>query len=234
MQSPQAQPPEESQPPAESFDPPEETPVSEDSKIAYLTFDDGPSKNTEALLEILAEEGVHATFFLVGQNADAHPERVKLIAEGGHLVANHSYTHDTKNIYKSLDALLADIEKCADTIRDILGDDYPTDLFRFPKGSTNKACRDYRDGVREAGYRFFDWNALNGDAETGTYKRTPEELYDRFKQTVDDVDGRKKELIVLMHDTNSKENTVLMLKDAIQYLKSLGYEFRTLANTKMK
>ena len=74
---------------------------------------------------------------------------------------------------------LADIEKCAETIRSILGEEYPTDLFRFPYGSTNKACRDYRQAVREAGYRYFDWNALNGDAETGTYKRTPEELLEQ-------------------------------------------------------
>lgn len=209
-------------------------PVTEDSKIVYLTFDDGPSKNTEALLEVLAEKQVPATFFILGTNADDHPERVEAIAAAGHLVANHTYSHQTDEIYQSADALLADIEKCAETIRSILGEEYPTDLFRFPYGSTNKACRDYRQAVREAGYRYFDWNALNGDAETGTYKRTPEELLERFKQTMDDVDGRKNEVIVLMHDTGSKENTVKMLGDAIDYLKELGYEFRTLEYAQMK
>ena len=205
-----------------------------DGKVVYLTFDDGPSKNTEALLEVLAEKQVPATFFILGTNADDHPERVEAIAAAGHLVANHTYSHQTDEIYQSADALLADIEKCAETIRSILGEEYPTDLFRFPYGSTNKACRDYRQAVREAGYRYFDWNALNGDAETGTYKRTPEELLERFKQTVDDVDGRKNEVIVLTHDTGSKENTVKMLGDAIDYLKELGYEFRTLEYAQMK
>ena len=202
-------------------------------KIAYLTFDDGPSKHTEEILQVLREKQAPATFFILGVNADSHPERVQAIAADGHLVANHSYSHETKTIYASYDALMADIEKCASSIRSILGDDYPTDLFRFPTGSTNKRCRDYRDQVRAAGYRFFDWNALNGDAETGTYKRTPEELMDRLKETVEAVDGRKKEVIILMHDTGSKENTVKMLGDAIDYMRSLGYDLRTMENAQM-
>lgn len=210
-------------------------PVTEDSKIVYLTFDDGPSKNTEALLEVLAGKAGARHLLHPG-----HQRRRPPRAGGGHRRSratwwpNHTYSHQTDEIYQSADALLADIEKCAETIRSILGEEYPTDLFRFPYGSTNKACRDYRQAVREAGYRYFDWNALNGDAETGTYKRTPEELLERFKQTVDDVDGRKNEVIVLMHETGSKENTVKMLGDAIDYLKELGYEFRTLEYAQMK
>lgn len=227
--------PEEAAPTEEAQDVPQAPPpVTENSKIVYLTFDDGPSKNTEGLLKILADEEVPATFFVVGENAERHPERIKAIDEAGHLVANHTYSHNTKEIYKNADALLDNIKKCQDVLVSILGEDYPTDLFRFPKGSTNKGCRDLRKDVREAGYRYFDWNALNGDAETGEYKRTAQELYERFKQTVDDVDGRKNEVIVLMHDTNSKENTVAMLQDAIRYLKSLGYEFRTLQYAEMK
>lgn len=208
-------------------------PIDENDKIVYLTFDDGPSDNTSAILSILAEEQVPATFFILGVQAEKYPDHIKEIAAQGHLVANHSYSHKTDEIYQSLDALLEDIAKCANVIKDLLGEDYPTDLFRFPRGSTNKACRDYREGVKAAGYRYFDWNALNGDAETGEYKRTPEELYDRLVQTVSDVDGRKKEITVLMHDTNSKGNTALMLKDAIQYLKGLGYEFRTMEYAQM-
>lgn len=223
-------PPVESPIPAED---PSAWDIKEGDKIVYLTFDDGPSKNTEQILEILASEQVPATFFMLGENMHRNPDKVKAIAQQGHLVANHSYTHVMGEIYASQEALLAEIEQTADEIKSILGQDYPTDLFRFPGGSTAKRCRDYREGVVAAGYRYFDWNALNGDAETGKYKRTPEELLERLKQTVQDVDGRKKEVVVLMHDTNSKGNTVLMLQEGIRYLKELGYEFRTMEHAKM-
>lgn len=207
---------------------PEATPIDDpDQKKVYLTFDDGPSPNTDAILKILTDKGVTATFFVIGTRAEEYPTQLKNIVAQGSVVGNHTYSHKTNEIYKSKDALLADIERNRALLADALGESYPLDLFRFPKGSTNKGCRNYRWDVANAGYRYFDWNALNGDAET-TQPRTAEQLYERFKQTVDDVDGRKKEVIVLMHDTKSKTATVEMLPQAIDYLFSLGYVFRTL------
>ena len=120
-----------------------------------------------------------------------------------------------------------------DTIASILGSDYPNDLVRFPYGSTNRRCRDYRDAVKNAGYRFFDWNALNGDAESGASKRTSDDLYQELKNTVDKQYKKGNDIIVLMHDTNSKTNTVKMLPDAIDYIQSLGYTFETLEHKPM-
>ena len=201
--------------------------------VCYLTFDDGPSRNTEAILEVLREKDVKATFFIVGTNADDHPERVRAIAEQGSLVANHTQTHNTDEIYDNADALLADLEAGRQTILSILGDDYPDDLMRFPYGSTNRRCRDYRDDVEAAGYRYFDWNALNGDAEHGASSRSADDLYDYLVETVDEQASRGRNLIVLMHDTNSKGKTVEMLGDAIDYIRSLGYTFDTLENKSM-
>lgn len=144
-------------------------------------------------------------------------------------------THETDKIYVSAEAFLEDIAACQDTLRGILGSDYqPEDLIRFPYGSTNRRCRDYRDDVRAAGYRYFDWNALNGDAESGASKKSAEELYDRFVETVDVQANRGRDIIVLMHDTNSKKATVEMLPDAIDYLKDLGYTFATLESVPME
>ncbi|MDR3084760.1 MAG: polysaccharide deacetylase [Christensenellaceae bacterium] len=195
--------------------------------IVYLTFDDGPSKNTDPILDILLDEGVPATFFVIGENAARNTARIRRMAEQGCVVANHSNTHNMPEIYKSQEALFADIQACTDTIHSILGEDYPVNLFRFPGGSTGKRCRGYRDAVAAAGYRYFDWNALNGDAETRT-QRSPEELMNRLKSTIQDVHGRKNHVIILMHDTGSKTNTVLMVRDAIHYLRELGYSFDTL------
>ena len=200
---------------------------------SYLTFDDGPSRNTEKILEVLEEKGVTETFFIVGENAQAHPERLVAIAEQGSLVANHTQTHDTDEIYDDIDSLLADLENGRQTILSILGDDYPDDLMRFPYGSTNRRCRDYREDVEAAGYRYFDWNALNGDAEHDASSRSTREHYEYLVETVDAQAARGRDLIILMHDTNSKTKTVEMLGDAIDYIASLGYTFDTLENRPM-
>ena len=213
--------------------PAEQIPPAE-GKVCYLTFDDGPSKNTEAILAVLQDKGVVATFFVIGDNAQSHPERILAIAEQGSLVANHTQTHQTDSIYKSKEALLKDLEAGRQTILSILGQDYPDDLMRFPYGSTNRRCRDYRDAVKNAGYRYFDWNALNGDAESNASSRTTQQLYEELVETVDTQAERGRDLIVLMHDTNSKGKTVEMLPDAIDYIRSLGYTFATLENKPME
>ena len=142
-------------------------------------------------------------------------------------------THDTSVIYQDTESCLKAFDDGRDTIASILGSDYPNDLVRFPYGSTNRRCRDYRDAVKNAGYRFFDWNALNGDAESGASKRTSDDLYQELKNTVDKQYKKGNDIIVLMHDTNSKTNTVKMLPDAIDYIQSLGYTFETLEHKPM-
>ena len=213
--------------------PAEQIPAVE-GKICYLTFDDGPSKNTEAILKVLEDKGVVATFFVIGENAQSHPERIQAIAAQGSLVANHTQTHQTDTIYKSEEALLKDLEAGRQTILSVLGQDYPDDLMRFPYGSTNRRCRDYREAVEAAGYRYFDWNALNGDAESNASSRTTQQLYEELVETVNVQAERGRNLIVLMHDTNSKGKTVEMLPDAIDYIRSLGYTFATLENKPME
>lgn len=213
--------------------PAEQIPTVE-GKVCYLTFDDGPSKNTEAILKVLEDQGVVATFFVIGENAQRHPARIQAIAAQGSLVANHTQTHMTDSIYKSEEALLKDLEAGRQTIRSILGQDYPDDLMRFPYGSTNRRCRDFRPAVEAAGYRYFDWNALNGDAESNASGRSTQQLYQELVDTVNTQAERGRDLIVLMHDTNSKGKTVEMLSDAIDYIRSLGYTFATLENKPME
>ena len=159
--------PQESLAPNESAESSLNQPVTETAdhsggqKYCYLTFDDGPSKNTEEILKILNDKGIQATFFVVGKNAAEHPDRVKAIAAQGSLVANHTQTHDTSVIYQDEESCLKAFDDGRDTIASILGSDYPNDLVRFPYGSTNRRCRDYRDAVKNAGYRFFDPHSLS-------------------------------------------------------------------------
>ena len=68
--------------------------IKDGKRVAYLTFDDGPSENTRSILNTLKEYGAHATFFVVGKNAEKYPDLIRQIHQEGHTVANHSYCHD--------------------------------------------------------------------------------------------------------------------------------------------
>ena len=90
-------------------------------KVAYITFDDGPSSNiTPKVLDMLKEEGVLATFFVMGMNVKAHPEYLKRAYDEGHYIANHSYTHKYSKIYASVDALLEEYNDTEAEIKKVI------------------------------------------------------------------------------------------------------------------
>lgn len=192
----------------------------EESKIAYLTFDDGPSyKVTPAVLDILAEYNIKATFFVVGNMVDENPTMLKRIYDEGHEIGNHSYGHNYGYLYASADNFMADIYKAEEAIRNVVGQDFDSKVIRFPGGSFEASKNPMKKAAKEAGYASFDWNALNGDAEGHNMPKSY--LLNRLKQTT----GGQKELIVLMHDTDAKWTTVEYLRDGIEFLISQGYEF---------
>lgn len=193
-------------------------------KIAYLTFDDGPSLIvTPRILDILDEYHIKATFFVVGRMAERHPEMLQRIYEKGHSIGNHSYSHNYGYLYKNSTNFLADINKANDIIKGILGEDFNSNLVRFPGGSFGKSNKIIQ-AVVDAGYKYYDWNSLNGDAEGKKFSK--DRLIKRFKET----SRNKKKLIVLMHDTDAKDTTADSLKDIIDYLINEGYEFDVLEN----
>ena len=134
----------------------------------YLTFDDGPSNNTSKILDILKQEDIKATFFLVNFNSSYNPV-VKRIYDEGHSIGIHSYTHNYKLIYSSVSAYFDDLNKMNDKIKTITGSD--TKLLRFPGGSSN-TISSFNKGimttlvkeVTNAGYHYFDWNVDSSDA----------------------------------------------------------------------
>lgn len=192
-------------------------------KQVYLTFDDGPSsKSTVKILDILKNENVKATFFIIGNNAKEHPDIIKRIKDEGHQVAIHTNTHNYKQIYSSPDALQKDIEDCDRVLKDILGEDFSTNIYRFPGGSYRKNKEPFVNRVEEMGYIYYDWNVLNGDAEGAN----PDVSYlnNKFWSSANGWNV----IISLMHDTNAKTNTVESLTGIIKELKNRGYEFKTL------
>ncbi|KMT21131.1 polysaccharide deacetylase family protein [Clostridium cylindrosporum] len=194
-------------------------------KVAYLTFDDGPTANvTPVVLEVLKKHNVKATFFVLGKMAEKHPEILKKEFNDGHLIGNHTYSHDYKYIYSTPDNFISDIKKGEETINKILGLDGKVQIIRFPGGSFPKKLENYRQAAAKNGYYYIDWNSLNGDAEGG--KKNEAQLIDRLIKT----SKGKKELVILMHDAATKMATANSLGQIIEYLKSSGYRFDTLNN----
>ena len=195
----------------------------------YLTFDDGPSNNTSKILDILKQEDIKATFFLVNFNSSYNPV-VKRIYDEGHSIGIHSYTHNYKLIYSSVSAYFDDLNKMNDKIKTITGSD--TKLLRFPGGSSNTISSFNRGimttlvkEVTNAGYHYFDWNVDSSDAWSA---RNSNDVYNNVINNL-----KKGTNIVLMHDLSSNEKTVNVLEKIIKDAKEKGYIFANITmNTK--
>lgn len=194
-------------------------------KIAYLTFDDGPStNNTPKILEILKKNNIKATFFLIGKCAEQNPELVKREISEGHVVANHTYNHPLNFFKETPENFISDVDKCAKVLTSILGDSYKLKLLRFPGGTlghSKQKIQPYADVVKKAGYHYVDWNDLNGDAERNYVP--VDTLINNIKTY-----STEEHVVILMHDASAKETTVQALPQIIEYLRSLGYTFDTL------
>lgn len=203
-------------------------------KIAYLTFDDGPSTEvTQQILETLKVNNVKATFFILGSNvekSDIQKELLKEMVMEGHAIGNHGYCHDYSVLYPGRVAnptvLVNDMKKSENVMKSVLGDNFSTNVIRLPGGHMSWNTKALDPVLEKNGYSYIDWNVLNGDAESND--RTVEQLVNRFKGTLSDLAGNDDVLVILMHDTNAKKTTAQSLQQIIDYLKSLGYEFRTL------
>ncbi|MGE7272170.1 exo-beta-N-acetylmuramidase NamZ domain-containing protein [Brevibacillus panacihumi] len=243
VQPPQGKPKEEPANPNQPKIPPtvpapaEQQPVPAASeKVAYLTFDDGPSQVTPEILETLKKYDAKATFFIVGRNVPGNEEILKRIIEEGHAVGGHTYSHDYRLLYKSKDAFFADLEKGNALIEQATG--IKLTLFRYPGGSTNTVSLHYQDpklynkqqnvmtAIKEEsnkrGYVFIDWNVTNGDARSNKY--TAADAFAQIKQQV----KQQKEIVVLMHDSSTKAATAQSLPHVIEFLQEKGYRFASI------
>ncbi|MGB8453683.1 MAG: polysaccharide deacetylase family protein [Anaerocolumna sp.] len=190
-------------------------------KTVYLTFDDGPSKYTGDILKILSDYNVKATFFVIGKTDEHSKKMYKEIVKDGHTLGMHSYSHDYNIIYKSVKDFDKDFTKLRDLLYDTTG--YIPSIYRFPggSGSSNVMKADvsvFINFLNQKSVVYFDWNVVSGDATGVDY--TPEQLYDNV------IDGIKlhNRSIVLMHDTDTKENTVKSLKQVLETLTEQGVE----------
>ena len=195
-----------------------------DDKIAYLTFDDGPTiKATPKILDILKEENIKATFFVIGKYVKKHPDIVKREYEEGHYIANHGYDHNNAKLYESSESFINEIKNTDTEIGKAIDiSDYCSHIFRFPNGymSPNNKSKKKEAAklLSEMNYTYVDWNCLNNDS---VRKYSKSQLLNNLKKS----SKNKGTLIVLMHDTTDVNDSSSILKESISYLKSEGYEF---------
>lgn len=193
-----------------------------DQKTVYLTFDDGPSANTDKILEILNRYGVHATWFVVGTSS--HLDSIEKIWDDGNQVGLHSQTHDYSTDYATDTSYEQGLETLAGEVEQRLG--FKPTVIRFPGGSKNSYDGKVADGsinaVTTAGLHYFDWNVENGDA-TGNNLPVSKLVANVEKEAAGD-----NSCCVLMHDLESKSTTVEALPQIIQYFIDQGYTFDVL------
>lgn len=200
-----------------------------DTKRAFLTFDDGPSSVTNTILDVLKQENVKATFFVLGSRVETKPEVVKRIYDEGHYIANHGYSHVYENIYASPQAVLDEYNRCNEAVKNVIGvPEYNSHLFRFPGGLTGGKYADIKSQAKELLKQndivHVDWNALNGDAETNNLSIDFELA--RLQETTQN----KNSVVILMHDAPVKKVTAEALPQIISYLREQGYEFENFYN----
>ena len=187
-----------------------------DKTNVYLTFDDGPSDNTDSILDTLSRYNVKATFFLVAKEDQASKDKIKRIANEGHSVGVHSYSHKYSEIYSSIDAFKNDVSSMVNYLEPIIG--YKPKLYRFPGGSSNKVTnvdiQDCISYINSQGMKYYDWNVSSGDAVSNAY--TADELVENVMKDV----LKYKTSVVLLHDANAKGTTAEALPRLIETLQA--------------
>lgn len=182
----------------------------------YLTFDDGPSANTDAILDILAQENVKATFFVVGKNGFS--EQYQRIANEGHTLGMHSYQHVYEEIYKDLDSFTTDLEQIQDFLEDVTGVECA--YYRFPGGSSNTVSETdmlvFIDYLNENNIEYVDWNISSEDAAGA---KTAEQITSNVISQIEKSNAEN--MVVLFHDSADKSATVEALPEIIHQIKEM-------------
>ena len=201
---------------------PKEEPVkynNETRKVVYLTFDDGPGIYTPQVLDILNQNHIHATFFLVGPHAQQYPKFVSLELQEGDYVGLHSMSHDYKKLYVQ-GTFVPEMLETQQIIKNITG--IAPNLARPPYGSMPGLTQKLRDQAAAAHLKVWDWTI---DSLDWTYNKVP------FSKSVPAIvnnvlsHARGNREVILMHDIHPQ--SVQALPMIIQRLREKGYDFET-------
>lgn len=203
--------------------------IVKEEKIAYLTFDDGPSKNTDKILEILNIYNIKATFFVTGPSYYLKDTLLKRIADLGHEIAIHSYEHNYSYLYSSKENYITDFERCKNWIREVTG--ITPKLYRFPGGSSNtisskNLIKEIIKGLEKKGYVHADWNV---DTLDSYVKNDVSKIISNSLSSISKNENNNHYYqTILMHDDINKSGTLKALPTLIEKLISNGYTFKPL------
>lgn len=197
-------------------------PAKPNGKVVYLTFDDGPSRHTPRLLNILKKYNVKATFFVVGSGKR---EYLDDIVNAGHSIGLHTMTHDYAKVYSKDDVFMKEIYDLRRIVYNHTGVD--TTMVRFPGGSSNTISKRYNKGIMTRlvnrltteGYQYYDWNVSSGDAGETTSS------WKVYNNVISGVRNQNMS-IVLQHD--SKGYSVDATENIIKWCLSHGYTLKSL------
>nr|WP_315115235.1 polysaccharide deacetylase family protein [uncultured Clostridium sp.] len=194
--------------------------ASQNKKVIYLTFDDGPSVVTETVLDILKENDVKATFFLIGNQIEGYEDMVRRINKEGHSIGLHSYTHNFKKIYSNKENFIKEMHDSRDEIKKVA--DVSTNILRFPGGSSKRLNDEMLELLHSCNFKIYDWNMCVSDGIKP--KTPPNKLFEEATK------GKTKPnpIILLMHCDYMHKNTCKALPMIINYYKKQGYEFRVI------
>lgn len=195
-------------------------------KTIYLTFDDGPGRYTNTLLDILKKYNVKATFFVTNQ-FPSYKNCIKRAYNEGHGIALHTYTHQW-TIYKSRNTYFDDLNKINNLVKSLTGTE--PKILRFAGGSGNTVSMRYNKGIMSnltkevqlLGYKYFDWNVDCGDTKTTNSTTVANNVINYLK-------NNKQTNIVLLHDI--KKHTIDAIERIITYGLANDFTFAPLTET---
>jgi len=185
-------------------------------KILYLTFDDGPIPEvTPWVLDLLGEHNAQATFFVIGDNVQKHPEITRAILQQGHTLGNHTQQH-LKGTDCTLDAYLNQVDRCNSSIAEALqAPKTRIRLFRPPYGRLRQS---QAKALLKQDYRIVMWDVLSADFDTVV-------LPDQCLENV--LNNAQSGSIVVFHDSlKAQEKLRYVLPKVLEHFSNLGYSFR--------
>ena len=194
-------------------------------KTVWLTFDDGPSAQTEKILDVLKEKNVPATFFVIGSTTERGKALYKRIVEEGHSLGIHSYSHRYNEIYQSADAYIKDFQRLSKHLKECAG--VEPNIFRFPGGSNNRhadaaVLEEIKQRMKKDGKVWFDWNAR---AKDGHAQATPA---DQMVQNVLKSAGDCEQILILLHDDALRTTAADCVSQLIDHYQAEGFTFAAL------
>ena len=189
----------------------------ETDKVAYITFDDGPTLNTPEIIKTLNKYNAKATFFVLEERIVLYPDFIKQIVNNKHAIGLHGVSH-SESIYQTPTSPLEEMEKANKALYSLTGS--RSYLVRVPYGSSYRLTKEQAKNLNQNGYILWDWNV---DPRDSVGKIVPEKVLSNMRR---DLARCKSDPVILLHD---RKSTALLLDDILKILTEEGYRLEAIS-----